>query len=164
MKKNYFFAGLVLLLVSGTMFAQSFTPNVVGTAGAFAGSANGSMSWTIGEVITDTYSSSGNSFTQGFQQPEVNVVTLVAALTEPAFSIFPNPVSSFLNIGFPDVSGNYLLELFNAQGKLLYTEEVSGSLKRFTLPFSTYSNGIYMLRVSCSELRLNNSYQIIKAE
>lgn len=55
--------------------AQSFSQYVIGSAGTFATSPQGSMSWTIGEVVIETYSSSSNHFlTQGFHQPDNLVI------------------------------------------------------------------------------------------
>ncbi|MDP3929972.1 MAG: gliding motility-associated C-terminal domain-containing protein [Bacteroidota bacterium] len=51
--------------------AQSFAREVIGSAGTFATSAYGSMEWTVGEVMTETYASNGNFFTQGFHQPSI---------------------------------------------------------------------------------------------
>jgi gliding motility-associated-like protein len=73
MKKQILFDIGILFLPFGMIInvnAQSFSPEVIGSAGIYAASASGSMAWTIGEVTIDTYSSSGNFFTQGFHQPD----------------------------------------------------------------------------------------------
>jgi gliding motility-associated-like protein len=70
MKKKIILAAVLHLLTIGSyLHAQSFSQNVVGSSGTFATSANGSMAWTIGEVMIETYSGTGNFFTQGFHQP-----------------------------------------------------------------------------------------------
>src|ERR1035437_8766728 len=54
-----------------SLCAQSFATDVIGSAGTFATSTGGSMAWTIGEVMIETYSSSNKFFTQGFHQPSM---------------------------------------------------------------------------------------------
>lgn len=87
--------------------AQSFTPDVIGSAGTFATSASGSMSWTIGEVMTETYSSAGNFFTQGFHQPDTSFVISVIENSQPNISVYPNPIIDNVVIDFSASSGNY---------------------------------------------------------
>ena len=75
MKKTYLsFISITLAFVFQNANAQSFARDVIGSAGTFVTSASGSMAWTIGEVMTETYSSSGNFFTQGFHQPDTKVL------------------------------------------------------------------------------------------
>jgi gliding motility-associated-like protein len=61
---------ILLLALSLWGQAQTFSRTVVGTAGDFFTNSDVSVAWTIGEVVTDTYSSSGHFLTQGFQQPD----------------------------------------------------------------------------------------------
>lgn len=58
-------------------YAQSFSPTVIASAGTFATAADGSMAWTIGEVITETFGYHENFFTQGFHQPNKKDVARV---------------------------------------------------------------------------------------
>lgn len=54
--------------------AQSLSLEVVGSSGTYATSQYGSMAWTIGEVMTETYPSSEHYFTQGFHQPDTKLL------------------------------------------------------------------------------------------
>ncbi|MFU8844174.1 MAG: hypothetical protein ACNA7V_10250 [Bacteroidales bacterium] len=56
--------------------AQSVSPEVIATAGDYFENSSGSLSWTLGEVMTETFSSGGNILTQGFQQPFVVRISL----------------------------------------------------------------------------------------
>lgn len=80
---NTFYPSLCLALFFGILFpfstitAQVFTLDVVGSAGTFVSTPNGSMAWTIGEVTIDTYANTGHFLTQGFHQPSEKGVIIV---------------------------------------------------------------------------------------
>lgn len=59
----------VAVLLPAILMAQSVSPEVVSSAGDYYEGANGSLSWTLGEIATETYSNGTNILTQGFQQP-----------------------------------------------------------------------------------------------
>lgn len=67
MKKTILILFGNLLFVSA--FCQTLTPDVIATSGDYFTETNGSITWTLGEIATQTYSSGGNILTQGFQQP-----------------------------------------------------------------------------------------------
>ena len=48
--------------------AQSLSPTVIATGGYATGTI-ASLSWTLGEIATETFSNGGYIVTQGFQQP-----------------------------------------------------------------------------------------------
>ena len=145
--------------------AQSFQPTVVGSAGTFATSASGSMSWTIGEVMTETYSPAGNFFTQGFHQPPDNFI--VIAVSDPSvetISIYPNPVASNLIIDFSSAIGNYSICIYDMLGNVLRKENVSANQKQLNIPFLQFADGVYLLDIVNSASNSRSSYKINKTE
>jgi len=62
---------IVLCLVTFVLLtqAQSVSPEVVATAGDYYEGTNVSLSWTLGELATETYTNGNVILTQGFQQP-----------------------------------------------------------------------------------------------
>ena len=68
------------LLLSVVLFplflsAQSVSPQVVASSGDYYQGANASLSWTLGEIATETYSNGSVILTQGFQQPVTVSIT-----------------------------------------------------------------------------------------
>jgi hypothetical protein len=102
--------------------AQSLTPFVIGSAGASFESPNGSLSWTIGEVITRTYQNQ-NFLTQGFHQPASIVVTGVQIHEDESLVVYPNPVRDVLHVQTSQTA-QYHIELYNLQGQRLIDQEV----------------------------------------
>ncbi len=63
------FMGLAVLL-SG----QSLSPEVISTSGDYFENTNASLSWTLGETVTETFANGNIFLTQGFQQPITGIV------------------------------------------------------------------------------------------
>ncbi len=164
MKRILLFVFPICFLPSYFLHAQSFTPDVIGSAGTFATSASGSMSWTIGEVMTETYSSANNFFTQGFHQPDTSFVISVIDNAQPNISVYPNPVIDNVIIDFSASSGNYSVEIFDMQGQLLRKEPISANQKQLNISFLDFANGMYFLNIINKETNTRSSYKINKAE
>ncbi|MBN2174991.1 MAG: hypothetical protein JW731_12730 [Bacteroidales bacterium] len=60
---------LLVLLIPVFVISQSVSPQVVSSAGDFFEGTNVSLSWTLGEIATETLSNGNVILTQGFQQP-----------------------------------------------------------------------------------------------
>lgn len=92
MQKKYKTLVIVLLLVN-KLTAQTLTPTVIASSGGFYTSASAMLSTTVGEMtMVETFTSSANFLTQGFQQPEdlgVGISELVAGGDQ--VSAYPNP-------------------------------------------------------------------------
>ena len=57
------------MLIPLWMMAQSVSPEVVASAGNYFEGTGVSLSWTLGELATETFSNGSIILTQGFQQP-----------------------------------------------------------------------------------------------
>ncbi|MBI4929984.1 MAG: T9SS type A sorting domain-containing protein [Bacteroidetes bacterium] len=141
------------------IFAQSFTPDVIGSAGTFATSASGSMSWTIGEVMTETYSSANNFFTQGFHQPESIPISVNEISSSQNISVYPNPTSGEFTVY--GLQSEVQLQIFNSLGQMVF--ETTVNRKQETVNLSG-ANGIYLLNIINKETNTRSSYKINKAE
>ena len=60
---------LITLLVPILINAQSVSPEVISSSGDYFEGPNASLSWTLGEIATETFTSGNIILTQGFQQP-----------------------------------------------------------------------------------------------
>ena len=144
--------------------AQSMQPIVIGSAGTYASSASGSMSWTIGELMTETYSSAGNFFTQGFHQPDTSAALSVENISVENISIYPNPVLDNLMIDFADAHGNYFIHIYDMQGQLLRSENISAHQQQLKISFREFADGIYLLNIINTASNTINSYKINKTK
>lgn len=110
---------------------------------------NGSLEWSLGEIMIETYVQPAGFLTQGFQQPTKVIVTDTESSIEPDFLAYPNPVREILSVEIVQ-SGTYLLELFNLQGQKMIGEEItvrsSGSSYEINMEFLRAA--MYLLKVT----------------
>jgi gliding motility-associated-like protein len=73
---------LLLISTAATIRAQySLTPQLIGTSGGWTASGNYTLSASVGEVVTPTFSAVSYILTQGFQQPASSLVALTATVS-----------------------------------------------------------------------------------
>lgn len=146
---------LVLCSAGGIAFCQTVTPTVLASDGGYATSAQGSVAWTIGEPVVETYAGSSNITTMGFQQPVVDLTTLISEQDKnSAILVYPNPVKDELSISFAGLrEGTYQLELHDALGKLIYqgNADISGTSVHYIIKMGEVAAGAYFLNVSAKD-------------
>jgi hypothetical protein len=64
---------IACLMAAGTIQAQSLSPTVIASAGDYSTGNGVSLSWTLGEMATETFSNGGYTLNQGFQQPVTGI-------------------------------------------------------------------------------------------
>lgn len=86
----------IIGLCGSLVQAQSLERTVIGSAGLAIQNGTAGLSFTVGEVATN----SANLLTQGFQQPNIvnNTSTLDLSKTSQKAIVFPNPTVDILNI------------------------------------------------------------------
>ena len=146
-----------LLLSFCCLGAFSQAHELVSASGASFQNSSGYISYSIGELITTTLSSSSAVLTQGFHQTRLRTVPVI---TQSAIqmSVFPNPVKDLLILQIGDPLGfDYLL--YDIRGGLLERGQVLD--ERTEIDFSALAPAVYILRVTNhkEELRL---FQIVK--
>ena len=112
MKKQIFLFATFFAAFSAT--AQE----VVSSQGETYSNANGSIDFTVGEVIINTSSNGTNDLTQGFHQTNWNFLGVEDFAPDIQATIFPNPTQDVLNIK-TSVFENVTYTLYDAQGKLV---------------------------------------------
>lgn len=98
-----------LLFSLANVFALAQVQFVVASGGEIFTSASGSLEWTLGEPVTETFQKSNGILTQGFHQ------TFSQEFGTTRIVVYPNPTPDFLFVSTPS-AGNYQIELFNLHG------------------------------------------------
>jgi len=133
------------------LHGQSLSPSIVTSAGGSMLNSEVSLDYSICEPIIETMSNSDVMLTQGFEQPEI---TLTSILEYPEFDlrVFPNPTASSVNI-ISDQT--FSLELLDLKGAILTTRNDIQLLDLSSFPSATY-----LLRITINSK--TNTYKIIK--
>jgi len=144
--------------------AQSISPEVIATAGEHFSNGSSQLSWTMGEVMIDTYSAGGNIVTQGFHQTQLTVTSIEESNPFSLdVNVFPNPTSQFLNI---DVRGEHkplTVTLYDMHGKLLMQENLKSGQASAQLDLSKLAMAYYILNVVDENGKYSSSHRINKA-
>jgi len=134
---------------------------VVATAGATSQTASGGISYTIGEIVTETFIASGTTLTQGIQQTNL-LVTAIKVVTDLGYTIeaFPNPATDFviLSISTDKVEG-FRYVLYDISGKVMVEKKIESA--ETTINFSGIICASYVLKVFDGKKEVK-SFKIIK--
>lgn len=147
--------------------SQSISPQVIATAGDFYVGTNMSLSWTLGEIITETVTNGTYTLTQGFQQPHYNI----NSIEEPKhtdnplgdINIYPNPVADQLNVSFKDMSQkNVIITLYDLNGKILLNDIAENTTSLKQLDMTYVAKGSYFLRFATKDGKFVKSFKVVK--
>ena len=153
MKKFSFLALIAFLSIAAK--AQMLTPTVIASTGGFASNANGSLSYTVGEMtMVQTFTANGNILTQGFQQPNDNVTGLIDITQDEfgSFVLYPNPAVDNMWFGFqlPE-AGKVEIVMYDALGQkvkdVFHTSYDTGKIVE-QVNVSLYAAGVYLLTMN----------------
>lgn len=155
----FIFIACYILIGYGKINAQE----VVSSAGDSHSNANGSVSYTIGEPVIETFSGGNNILTQGFQQSNL-MITAIEELPGLNFEIsaFPNPATDIvkLRIGKESIAGMQYM-LYDMSGNLLLRNGLEGT--ETEIPFSDFFPAEYILRISDNRKEVK-SFKIVKIQ
>lgn len=134
-----------------SVHAQSITPDVTPTAGGYFTGGGNSISWTMGETFTSTLQNGSVLVSQGEQQPELDILTVV--LASGSICAGNNITVLYTAKGYYGPSNVFTAELSDATGSFAAPVSIgtllsqgSGSIIA-TIPPGTPSGAGYLVRV-----------------
>jgi len=147
------------ILLSMNLFAQSVSPEVVGTAGSVFINTNGSISFTVGEAIVETVTDGNYTLTQGFQQANYYLTTIEEkAGANLNIQLFPNPLVKGFNVIHN--GEKLLLNIYHINGQLLISNTLSTSST--FIDMSAYAAGTYVVQLYNKKQEIVGIYKIQK--
>ena len=159
---------IYILLNSICIYCQTNLLQVITSSGDYfkPDSISFSLSWTLGECITENYISAGSILTQGFQQGHFLSVTIDEIKDKDlSIIVFPNPTTNFITIyimSLTERNSDYLIELYDLQGKMLNKEKFKQD--KFQLDMFNYPAGIYLLKVMTKGNKSLQNFKIQKTK
>lgn len=156
-----------LKLIAVTLFGLVLTglqaqECVTSTGGNISGNG-GSVSFSVGQVLYQTYSGSNGSRAAGVQQPyEISVITELKEAIGIGLSVlaYPNPTTDFLILEVNEIElSNLYFQLFDIKGKLLHSYRItSNQTSIFT---GNLSPATYFVKVF-QDYRVVKTFKVIK--
>lgn len=140
----------VVLLVLLCPFSVTFSSaqELISADGNFSANTQGSLSWTIGEVITETQIASGNQLTQGFQQNYEDFLNVEQLLQSNEILLYPNPFSASVTVQNSSQFEDIHLTIFDTQQKIILEHTIEFSLicQKTTFDLSYLPAGMYFFK------------------
>lgn len=132
------------------------------TTGGNSSSSGGSISYSVGQMVYKTTSSSIGSISQGVQQPfEISTVLGIENNSiHMELIAHPNPTNDFLTLNIKNVELSSLhFELYDINGKLIESRKILKSDE--IIAMENLPNATYFLKVNNNKKELK-IYKIIK--
>ena len=154
-------------MLMGTMsYAQSIAPQSVNCGGTKMTQANGSLSFTVGElVVLSQIDSDGNTlgggFTAGATLTTVSVQETDAAILD--VKVYPNPTTELVNIQIKHSTlDQVVVTITDLQGKEVYNGKYAGISNVIGINAASYATGNYLLTLKNLNNQMLGTYKIIK--
>jgi Secretion system C-terminal sorting domain len=159
-KHKHFVFTMLIASIGSTALSQSTCL----TTGGDASSADGSVSFSIGQIDYVSNNNSSGLVHQGVQQPyelfEIIGVTEIGNLIN--MSIFPNPASHHVMVMVNGTFTDLNLELYDAIGKLISIQPIYSMQTQLSL--SELRNGIYFIKLRDAQGTEKGSLKLIKTQ
>ncbi len=152
--------GFLFVSVSLSSLAQSLTPTVVSSTGDYYVGSAATLSWTLGEVVTDTYNGTSNQLTQGFHQPDLRFSILEDLATEMTLNLFPNPTNGLVSFEVKNNLNTLQVAILDPSGRMIYSTTYFAE-SVLQIDMSAYANGIYYMQVTTES---NQKIKTLKIE
>lgn len=158
---------LFLFFTIQNTFSQEIILSVLTNAGDYNSSSGYNLSWTLGEVVTETFISDNTRLTQGFQQSDLLTSSgLPDDQLNRVIVVYPNPVSHDLNITLNGLQDNSVINisLMDIMGRTLMLNVIKDVPEsyNFSLYMENLDRGIYILRVYTPDLNIQRLFKIEK--
>ena len=161
LNNTYTMKTIIIVFAFIAITSLALCQEVLSTGGDFHQTPQGSLSFTIGEPISETFDAGENVLTQGFQQTKL-IITAIETPEMENFKlhIFPNPTHSTILIETTDdVQQSMQFALYDLNGKILYN--ICSDQSILEIDLTSFSPGTYLLRISNDNQQMN-TYKIIK--
>jgi hypothetical protein len=154
-----------LALISISLKLNAQIHQLVCTGGDFFQTSQFSISWSLGEPITETFSNNNIVLTQGFQQGLMDDVGITDDSRKDLMEIdvYPNPTDGMVNVCItnsqlinPEMNLNY--SIYNLQGQLMRKGVINSSGGQ--IDFLAFKQAAYLLWISSEKQELKK-YTIV---
>ncbi len=143
--------------------AQTLSPSVLANDGGIAETENVILEWTLGETLIATHHGDRHIYTEGYHQPELQVVSLEPASRNLDINVFPNPVNADLaiQIGGP-VKEEIRVDLMDMNGTILIQKFIQPLETKAKVDLENLPSSTYLLRFTTEKGEMTQTFKISK--
>jgi hypothetical protein len=161
---------ILAILCFNICLCQSLSPFVFASGGIDYSKNEYRLSYTIGEVVVETFHSNNRILTQGFQQGPAMFVNGIKSISFPDLdvTVFPNPASEMINVVIRNykLSNDYVVEIYNMLGQKfsLPVKKLNNyNSEQIEIDISGIDKGAYFVRILDSKLEKGYAdFKVIK--
>lgn len=155
---------LFMLFLSGVLsISFVIAQESINSSGGNAIGTNGTISYSIGQIVYQTHTSANGSITEGVQQPfEISVVTNIEEAKDINIlvSAYPNPTIDYLTLEVKNFDiKNLYFQLYDMQGKLLQNKKITDN--RTNIVMNNLVSSIYFIKLIQNNKEIK-TFKIIK--
>lgn len=154
---------ICLLLLSGFSISVLHAQATIPASGGNTTGGQGSVCYTVGQVLYNTISGTNGTVAQGVEQPyEISVVTAIRNTEEIIleFVVYPNPARGFVKLAVRSKDYNDLrFHLYDLNGTLIQDKKVENEETEILI--DSLSPSTYFLKVLSGNKELK-TFKIIK--
>jgi hypothetical protein len=151
---------LLFVVLSIFYLAAPRAQTTIPATGGNAAGSGGSISFTIGQLVFNTFSGSIGSIAQGVQQPyEISIVTAIenTEVIMLEYKVYPNPTRGLISLIIkPFDHENLKYRLYDLNGILLQDKKIESEETEISM--ENLSSAIYFLKI----LKDNKEIKIFK--
>jgi hypothetical protein len=119
------------------------------TSGGNISGNQGSVSYSVGQVIHTAYTGTTGSIIQGVQQPfEISILTDINEIKgiNLSYTVYPNPVNEYLTLKIEDLSiDNLIYQLLTIEGKIIESDLIEN--KETEIFVNNLNSATFLLKV-----------------
>jgi hypothetical protein len=129
----------------GSLIAQA--QELISSQGGYQANETLSMTYSVGETVTETYSNPASILSQGFNQPSFTISTVSKDVSlNMLIEAWPNPTKDYVILSVPGNNGKKIsYRLFDLDGRFITGSGLTGN--NIEIPFATLTPSIYFLKV-----------------
>ena len=145
---------LIIVAVSSPGFSQQISSSLLCSGGEIFVTANQSLEFAIGEIVTETWHSGANTLTQGFfQGTSEGANSIKEIINNVNVRIYPNPTKSQLTVSCEKKPEH--IQIIDLHGREVFS--LRNPAQTETLNIKNLKPGIYLLSIVFKE-----NFQTIK--
>jgi hypothetical protein len=154
----------VMAMLICTFYATALqAQEVVATSGDFFTNPNGSISWTLGEPISESFAVNQQIFSQGFQQSAQNYAAISIISNTDLIEIFPNPFDEIIHLQNQTEEKELILTLYDEKMALVKKITIqTGFSNEGTISFQDLEAGVYFLHIHSENGKVESMQKLIK--